>query len=163
MIVRSSLFDLCILFVFIQSLSHPGTLMSGFFVARAIYNRLHSTPLLFATAIVRIYNYSLKICMDRRNCICTIKYFSIKANNSAHKAWAFKFTKCLGESVSECQINKKALEDCHHSSAGSPPGHKKKRETGFEPATFALARRRSTSEPFAHILSSQSFVFFSRS
>ena len=29
-------------------------------------------------------------------------------------------------------------------------GKKNKRETGFEPATFALARRRSTPEPLAH-------------
>ena len=28
---------------------------------------------------------------------------------------------------------------------------KKKRETGFEPATLALARRYSTTEPLAHI------------
>ena len=27
-----------------------------------------------------------------------------------------------------------------------------KRETGFEPATFALARRYSTTEPLAHIM-----------
>ena len=31
------------------------------------------------------------------------------------------------------------------------PGKKRERETGFEPATFALARRRSTPEPLAHI------------
>ena len=31
------------------------------------------------------------------------------------------------------------------------PGNKKERETGFEPATFALARRRSTPEPLALI------------
>ena len=31
------------------------------------------------------------------------------------------------------------------------PGKKKERETGFEPATFALARRRSTPEALALI------------
>ena len=31
------------------------------------------------------------------------------------------------------------------------PLHRKKRETGIEPATFALARRRSTTEPLAQI------------
>ena len=57
MIVRSSLFDLCILFVLIQSLSHPYTLMSGFYLPRTMYNRLHFTPPLFAIAIVRIYDF----------------------------------------------------------------------------------------------------------
>ena len=33
---------------------------------------------------------------------------------------------------------------------GPPFEQKKKRETGIEPATFSLARRRSTTEPLAH-------------
>ena len=49
-----------------------------------------------------------------------------------------------------------------HKKTGSKSFRKiKKRETGFEPATFALARRRSTSEPFAHILHvGEDFVSF---
>ena len=33
-----------------------------------------------------------------------------------------------------------------------PPGVSYKHETGFEPATLALARRYSTTEPLVHIL-----------
>ena len=38
------------------------------------------------------------------------------------------------------------------------PGKKKERETGFEPATFALARRRSTPEPLA-LIELSAFLF----
>ena len=43
----------------------------------------------------------------------------------------------------------KTPETCHLTDLRSK---KKERETGFEPATFALARRRSTPEPLALIV-----------
>ena len=42
------------------------------------------------------------------------------------------------------------------------PGKIKERETGFEPATFALARRRSTPEPLALIYCSVRHFVVSR-